>query len=78
MLQREKNRNKLLDITEYYNYKIKNKFFNRLIKAVLLIQQEQGISIRKKLLKKLFFENLKNLWLYIKKKEFLWDGSRFK
>ena len=68
MLQREKNRNKLLDITEYYNYKIKNKFFNRLIKAVLLIQQEQGISIRKKLLKKLFFENLKNLWLYIKKK----------
>lgn len=68
MVNRQKNKKKFADIIEYYNYKIKNKVFQKLKTAILISQQTSGLKIRKKLMRFILFKNIKELWEYKNKK----------
>jgi len=68
MLDKEKIKNKMNDIIEYHNYHTKNKYFRYLKKAIFLSQEEKGKLFRKKLIKRILINNIKELYLYNQKK----------
>lgn len=68
MLNREKRKKKFEDIIEYYNYKLKNKFFERMKNAINILQEENGKMIRIKLIKKILYKNIKEIYHYKLKK----------
>lgn len=61
MVTRPKNKKKLEDIDEYYSFKIKNKIFQKLLRATEIRQISNGKKIRKFLLRKILLKNLKEI-----------------
>jgi hypothetical protein len=62
------NKKKIQDIEEFYSYKLKNKIFKKLLKSTEIRQNSNGKKIRKFLIRKILFKNIKELYDFRKKK----------
>jgi hypothetical protein len=66
------------DIIEYYNIYAKNKFFKYFKISVDLSQIENAKKIRKKLIQRILYKNLKEFYEYNKKKNFFYRKLHLK